>query len=365
MNTAKKSLRITNLETKLKEKDLDGIFILNESNIRYLTGFTSADSFAIVAQKERAFITDSRYTEQAEREVSNYEIVKWRAPHAGLPETVKACCERYGIKKLGIEKKSMTVDMFETFSKMLDGIELISADGIIEELRRKKDLEEISNIRTAAKIADKAFIEILKYIKVGITEKDIERELQYLTKKLGADDISFPLIIASGKNSSMPHAVPSDKKIEAGDFITFDMGALYNGYKSDMTRTVVVGNATERQKQVYNLVLQSQEASTKTIKAGLDGRTPHHTAHAVLEKSGVEGIFEYGVGHGVGLDIHEDPFMSPRCDLALEEGNIITIEPGVYIPGWGGIRIEDTVVVTENGCEVLTLAPKELIELPL
>lgn len=359
----KNQMRIAKLEEKLKNAGLDGIFVLKESNIRYLTGFTSSDAYSIIAQEKRAFITDSRYTEQANREVFNYEIIKWRAPHAGLPETIKTTCQRYGIKKLGIEKKTMTVDMYETLSSTLDGIELHSADGFIEELRRIKDLEEIACIRKAAEIADKAFSEILKYVKIGVTEKDIERELQYLTKKLGADDIGFPLIIASGINSSMPHAVPSDKKIEEGDFITFDMGGLYHGYRSDMTRTVVVGKATDRQKEVYGLVLQSQESATKTIKAGLDGKIPHTKAREILEKSGVDGVFEYGVGHGVGLDIHEDPFMSARCELFLETGNIITVEPGVYIPGWGGIRIEDTVLVTESGYEVLTLAPKDLIEL--
>ena len=353
--------RIEQLENLIKENELDGILIVNDSNIRYLTGFTSSESFAVISPKGRAFITDSRYTEQAEREVVDFEIVKWRSPYAGLHETIKAVSDKFGIKNLGYEKKYVSMEMYEKLEKILEGIKLVGTVGIAEQARRIKDDQEIDYMRKAAYFADKAFHEILSYVKVGVTEKDIERELQYITKKIGADDIGFPLIIASGKNSSMPHAVPSDKQIEAGDFVTFDMGALYKGYRSDMTRTIVVGQATDRQKEVYELVKRSQEESIKTIKAGVDGKIPHLKAREVIEETGIEGIFEYGVGHGVGLDIHEDPFMSARCELTLEKGNVITVEPGIYIPGWGGIRIEDTVVVTDDGCEILTLSPKELI----
>jgi Xaa-Pro aminopeptidase len=353
--------RIKQLEKILKENGLDGLLIVNDANIRYLTGFTSSESFAVLSPGGRAFITDSRYTEQAEREVVNFEIVKWRSPNAGLHETIKAISDRFGIKKLGFEKKYVTMEMYEKLENMLVGIELIGTAGLVEQVRRIKDDQEIEYMRKAACFADKAFTEILNYVKVGITEKDLERELQYITKIMGADDIGFPAIIASGKNSSMPHAVPSEKLIEDGDFITFDMGALYKGYRSDMTRTIVVGHATDRQREVYELVKSSQEESLKMIKSGVDGKIPHLKAREVMEKTGIEGIFEYGVGHGVGLDIHEDPFMSPRCELTLEEGNVVTIEPGIYIPGWGGIRIEDTVVVTNDGCEILTLSPKELI----
>lgn len=362
MNRSTIEGRIILLREHMKKNKLDGIFILKESNVRYLSGFTSADAYLFITKENSIFITDSRYTEQASKEVSGYEIVKWRAPNATLPETLKLLCDRFQVKRIGFEKRVINVELYETFKAVLGDLEFLSADGLTEELRRIKAPEEIECVRNAARIADRAFHEILNYLKPGVTEKDVERELQYLIKKLGADDIGFPLIIASGLNTSMPHAVPSDKIIEIGDFVTFDMGALYKGYRSDMTRTVVVGEATPRQREVYNLVLRSQEASVSTIRAGVDGKLPHAVAREILEKSGVEGVFEYGVGHGVGLDIHEDPFMSPRCPHSLEIGNIVTVEPGVYIPGWGGIRIEDTVVVTDRGNQILTLTPKELIE---
>lgn len=354
--------RIEKLEKLLKGKGLDGLLLTRDSNIRYITGFTSSESYSIVSSTGgRVFITDSRYTEQAEKECVDFEIVKWRSPHADLPTTIKNISEKLGIKRLAFEKSYMTVDMFTNFKEKLDGIELVPTQGLVEELRRIKDEEEISFIRKAAAFGDQAFNEILNYVKVGITEKELERELQYITKKTGADDIGFPAIIASGINSSMPHAVPSDKKIEDGDFITFDMGAMYKGYRSDMTRTIAVNHASDRQKEMYELVRLSQEAGTKAVKAGADGKTPHNAAKDILEKAGVEGIFEYGVGHGVGLDIHEDPFMNSRCSLTLQAGDIVTMEPGIYIPGWGGIRIEDTLVVKSEGYEILTLSPKSLL----
>lgn len=353
--------RIKSLESIIKEQGLDGLFLIKETNIRYMTGFTGADSYAIIAPGKKAFITDSRYTEQAENECKDYEIVKWRSPYAPLPETIKSVCDRFGIKKLGYEKNYVTVDLFERIKEKLQGIEFVGTAGLVERIRRIKDEREIEYMKAAARFADAAFTEILNYVKPGVSEKELERELQYITKKKGADDIGFPAIIASGNNSSMPHAVPSDKLIEAGDFITFDMGAMYKGYRSDMTRTIVVGHADDRQREIYELVKLSQEESAKTVKAGVNGRIPHNTAREIIEKSGIKGVFEYGVGHGVGLDIHEDPFMGASCNLVLEAGNVVTIEPGIYIPGWGGVRIEDTLIVKDDGNEAITLSPKELI----
>lgn len=353
--------RIKDLEKILENKHLDGLLIIKDSNIRYITGFTSSESYAIVSPKGRAFITDSRYTEQAQREVINFDIVKWRSPSAGLPETIKMLSDKFGIKRLGFERNSVSFELYEKLKNALEGIDLIGTSGLVEAIRIIKDEKELEYMRKAAHFADEAFTQILNYVKIGISEKDIERELQYITKKTGADDIGFPAIIASGKNSSMPHAVPSHKLVEDGDFITFDMGAIYKGYRSDMTRTIVVGHASDRQKEVYELVKLSQEASINTVKAGVDGKIPHFTAIDVMKNAGSEGIFEYGVGHGVGLDIHEDPFMSARCEYKLETGNVITVEPGIYIPGWGGIRIEDTVIVKDDGCEILTRSSKELI----
>lgn len=353
--------RIKSLEKILNEQGLDGLFLTKETNIRYMTGFTGAESYAVISPNGRAFITDSRYTEQAHNECKDYEIVKWGAPSPNLQETLRTVCERLNIKKLGFEKDFMNVSFYERLKSELDGIDFIGTTGLVEKMRRVKDAQEIEYLKTAAKICDESFKEVLNFVKVGVTEKDIERELQYIMKKKGADDLGFPSIIATGNSSSMPHYIPANKPVADGDFLLFDIGAMYKGYRSDMTRTIVVGHATDKQREVYNLVNLSRETSANTVKAGVDGRIPHNTAKEVLKKAGAEGIFECGVGHGIGLDIHEDPFMNTRCDLTLEAGNVLTIEPGIYIPGWGGVRIEDSMIVKDDGYEIITKSPKELL----
>lgn len=353
--------RVDNLLSVLKEQGLNGMFIIKDANIRYLSGFTGSDSFMVISQECKVFITDSRYTEQAEKECPGFEVVKWRSPNPDLPETLKSICSRFGIRRLGFEKNCVNVDLYERLKAGLGDVEFTGTLGLAERIRRVKDSGEIECIKKAADIADEAFHEILKYIRPGVSERDIERELAYLIRKNGADDIGFPIIAASGNNSSMPHAVPSDKLVEYGDFITLDFGSMYKGYKSDMTRTIAVGKTNEEQRRIYEIVKSSLEESKKTVKAGVDGKTPDRRAREVIIAEGVKEIFEYGVGHGVGLEIHEDPFMSPKCPLTLETGNVVTVEPGIYIPGWGGVRIEDTVVVTEDGCDVITKSPRELI----
>lgn len=353
--------RVDKLMDVLKEQELDGLFIVKDANIRYLSGFTGSESYMVISQECRAFITDSRYTEQAERECRDFEIIKWRSPNPDLPETIKSVCSKYNIKRLGFEKNCVKVDLYERLKEALGDIEFTGTLGLVEGIRRIKDQSEIECIKKAAQISDDAFNEILNYIRPGVSERDIERELSYLIRKKGADDIGFPIIAASGGNSSMPHAVPSDKLVECGEFITMDFGSLYKGYRSDMTRTIVVGSASEKQRYIYNVVKESLRKSTETVKAGVDCKIPDRAAREVILKEGIKEIFEYGVGHGVGLEIHEDPFMSPKCPLILEAGNVVTVEPGIYIPGWGGVRIEDSVVVTQDGCEIITKSPKELI----
>ena len=355
--------RIEKLAKKIKAEDLDGILLIKDSNIRYITGFTGSDSFAVISEINRGFITDSRYTEQAEEECEGFEVIRWRSPAPGLIETIQSTCDRYGIKRLGFEKNWVTFDLYEKLSNGLNGILLVPTLGLVEGVRYIKDENEIECIRNAAQIADEAFEEILKYIKIGVTEKDIERELQYLIKKNGADDIGFPTIVASGKRSSLPHAIPSDKKIEKGDFVTMDFGAMYKGYRSDMTRTIVIGEADEKQRKIYDIVKAAQAEGEKAIKAGVSGRVPDDCTRGYIKNAGYGDFFGHGLGHGVGLDIHEEPFMSSSCEKTLTEGNVITVEPGIYLPDWGGVRIEDTVLVKADGVEILTKSSKELIVL--
>jgi Xaa-Pro aminopeptidase len=353
--------RIEKLVERLKSEGLDGILLIKDSNIRYMSGYTGADSYVIISEAARAFITDSRYTEQAEVECVGFEVIKWRHPSAGLEETIQGVCSKHGIKRLGFERDKMTYDLFERFRGAMKDIDLVPSSGLVEGIRYVKCQEEIESIRRAAEIADNAFAEILKYIRVGVSEKDIERELQYLIKKMGADDIGFPIIVASGKRSSLPHAIPSDRLIESGDFITLDFGAMFNGYRSDMTRTIIVGEATDKQKEIYEIVKAAQAAGVQAIKAGVQGNVPDDSARGYISQAGYGDNFGHGLGHGVGLDIHEEPFMSTRCEKILQIGNVVTIEPGIYIPDWGGVRIEDTVLVKEDGIEILTKSSKELI----
>lgn len=352
--------RIEKLVERLKNDKLDGILLVKDSNIRYMCGYTGADSYVVISEFARAFITDSRYTEQAETECVGFEVIKWRHPAAGLEETIQGACIKYGINKLAFERDKLTYDLFEKLSKGMKNIELIPTSGLVEGIRYVKCQEEIDCIKKAAAIADEAFAEILKYIRPGISEKDIERELQYIIKKKGADDIGFPIIVASGKRSSLPHAIPSDKLIESGDFITLDFGAMYKGYRSDMTRTIVVGQATDKQKEIYAIVRAALGAGEQAIKAGIQGNLPDDCARGYISNLGYGDYFGHGLGHGVGLDIHEEPFMSPRCEKVLQVGTVVTVEPGIYIPDWGGIRIEDTVLVKEDGVDILTKSSKDL-----
>jgi Xaa-Pro aminopeptidase len=354
--------RLLQLRGKLKEAGLDGILLVNDSNIRYVSDFTGSDSYVVVTAQDNAFITDSRYTEQAESQCKDFRVIRWGAP-ASLVETVKEVCEKNNVKKLAFESNKLLYSMFESLSKGLEGIELVPTQDIVEDIRCIKDEEEIECLRKAAAIADEAFTEILKVIKVGMTEKDIERELQYLIKKKGAEDISFPSIVASGKRSSLPHAIPSDKVIEEGDFITLDFGATYGGYHSDMTRTIIVGCGDEKQKEIYRIVKEAQEAGSRAVKAGVKGNVPDAAARGHIAQAGYGAFFGHGLGHGVGLDIHEGPGLSAKGEKLLAAGNAVTVEPGIYLPDWGGVRIEDTVIIREGHIEVITKSTKELIEL--
>jgi Xaa-Pro aminopeptidase len=353
--------RIEKLVTRLKEEKLDGIFLLNDSNVRYISGFTGSESYVVITVQTRAFVTDSRYTEQAEAECKDFEIIRWGKPSKGMHETIKEICEKGGVKRLAFERQHVTYAMYEELSKALDGVELVPTAGLVEDLRNVKDETELNYMRKAAQIADEAFTEILKYIKPGVSEMDIERELQYIIKKKGAEDVGFSTIVASGKRSSLPHAIPCDKKIEKGDFVTLDFGAKYMGYRSDMTRTIVVGTPSDKQRDIYEIVKKAQEDASKAVKPGVAGKVPDTCARDYITKAGYGEYFGHGLGHGVGLDIHEGPTLSRLAEKLLEVGNVVTVEPGIYLPDWGGVRIEDTVVVQENGIEVLTKSPKGLI----
>jgi Xaa-Pro aminopeptidase len=341
--------------------NIDAVLISNGNNMRYVSGFAGETGYIYISEKRHAIITDFRYTYQAEIEAEGYEIITIES--GGYEEAINNILSSDNVKRLGFESKDMLYSRYQELLDKLNVDELTPINDEITRLRRIKTPKELEYIKQAESIGDKVFTEILTFIKPGMTELEIAARIEYLLKLYGGQRTSFSAIVASGVNSSMPHAVPSLKKIEDGDFLTMDYGCVYEGYCSDMTRTIVVGKASDKQKQIYNIVLEAQLAALDVIKAGLKGKDVDKVARDIIYNAGYEGCFGHGLGHSVGLFIHEDPRLSPSEEGIIEAGMIETVEPGIYVRGFGGVRIEDLVVVTEDGYENYTHSDKTLIEL--
>jgi len=345
----------------LQELSLDAIIISNGNNMRFISGFAGETGYVYISEKRHAVITDFRYTIQAESEAKGYEVITIAS--GGYEEAINDILRADGVNKLGFESWDL---LFGTYNQLHDNLkvnELVPVAHEITNLRRIKTPKELESIRKAEAIGDAVFTEILTFIKPGMTELEVAAQIEYLLKVKGGTACSFPAIVASGINSSMPHAVPSQKKLENGDFLTMDFGCVYEGYCSDMTRTIVIGKASDKQKEVYNTVLEAQMAALNFIKAGYKGKDVDKVARDIIYKAGYEGCFGHGLGHSVGLNIHENPRLSTSEEDILLAGMTETVEPGIYIKGFGGVRIEDLVVVTEDGCVNFTNSEKHLIEL--
>lgn len=350
-------MKLAKLRESLLEKGLDAILITNEYNRRYMTGFTGTAGVAIVSKDDAVFITDFRYTEQAAEQVKDFRIVK----HTGTIITeVAAQAEAMNVKTLGFEKEAMTYGMYELYNKEVKA-DFLPVSGLIEKIRLIKTEQEINIIKVACEIADHAFTHILDFIKPGRTELEVSNELEFFMRKQGATSSSFDIIVASGVRSALPHGVATDKVIEKGDFVTLDFGALYNGYISDITRTVAVGQPSEKLVEMYNVVLESQLLALEKVGPGMTGIEADAVARDYLKSKGYGEAFGHSTGHGIGLEVHEGPGLSFRSETILEPGMAVTIEPGVYLPGIGGVRIEDDILITETGNEKLTHSTKELI----
>ena len=350
-------MNIRNLQKTLENGE--AFIVSSPENRKYLTSFSSSDGFLLVTQKEAVFLTDSRYIEAAEKTVVGCsEISQLNSLSAQLPEYIS----KLGISKLFTESVRLTVEEFNRISKIAAcPVSAEKTDGEIGNLRRKKSNEEKESIIKAQSIAEKAFEHILGFISTEKTEKDVALELDFFMLKNGAEGISFETIAVSGANSSMPHGVPSDKKIENGDFLTMDYGAVINGYHSDMTRSVAVGSVSGKQAEIYETVLNAQLASLATLKNGISGFDADKAARDIIENAGYGKYFGHGTGHGVGIEIHEAPRLSSKTDSILQTGDVVTVEPGIYLPGEFGVRIEDMAFITENSYENLTKSPKNLI----
>lgn len=349
--------RVNNLREQMKSEGISSFLITSPYNLRYLTGFTGTTGLALIGLEEAFFITDFRYTEQAAKQCVGFEIVKNVGP---ILEVVADLVESKNIENLGFEESFVSFKQYVELEGLLE-VDLIPVSGMVEELREIKDEEEIAIVEKACEIADKAFSHILTYIKPGMTEIQVANELDFYMRSLGASSVSFETIVASGLRSAMPHGVASEKVIEQGDMITIDFGCYYNGYVSDMTRTISLGEPSDKLREIYNVVKEAQQKVLDVAKPGMTGVELDAVARDYIASKGYGEAFGHSTGHGIGLEIHEGPNVSKLAEKAFVPGNIITNEPGIYLPGMGGVRIEDDMLVTENGIKRLTHSEKELI----
>lgn len=348
--------RIDKLRELLDSGSLDAVLISSAVNRYYASGFTGTAGTVLISKEEAFFITDFRYAQQAAAQCCGYHIVILKQD-----EKLSDWMKRFNFSRIGFEADHWSVEGFEPFKE--NGADWIPVHRDIMNLRSIKEDSEIACIEKAAAIADSGFRHILNYVTPGMTEKEIALELEFFMRREGASSVSFETIVASGVRSSMPHGVASDKVIVSGDMITLDFGCIYQGYCSDMTRTFVVGTASDEQKRIYHLVLEAQLASLSKVKPGAICSDIDFAGRSIIDAAGYGAEFGHGTGHGVGLEIHESPRVNAVTDVVLRPGMVITIEPGIYIPEFGGVRIEDLVLVTEDGYRVLSLSPKNLMEL--
>lgn len=344
---------------------VEAVLLTNPANMRYVAGFTG-EGYVYLSNKKKVVVTDSRYTIAAREECQGFEVVEWGKDGYFVP---LADCIRQedGLNTLGIEDASLTLAMYRKIEQQLKeteglSVELMELGQKVSDLRQIKTPEEHTLLRHAEAIGDRAFTKTLPHIEAGMTEKQVAAWLEFYMKEEGAEAFSFETIAASGVHSAMPHAVPTDKQLENGDFLTMDFGCVYCGYCSDMTRTVVIGQADARQRKIYETVLLAQETALQGIRPGLTGREIDALARDVIVDAGYGDCFGHSLGHSVGLEIHERPNFSSKEETIIQPGMVVTVEPGIYIEGFGGVRIEDVVIVTETGCENITHSPKELIE---
>ncbi len=336
----------------------EAFLVTSEENMRYITGFPHSEGRVLVTENEAMFFVDSRYIEAVTKSVDSCEVVLMTSFHKQLGEYVG----KLSVKTVFTEAEGISVADFSALCRNVScEFKAEKTDEILTSLRRRKNEYEKRKILEAQAIAQKAFDHILGFIKEGVTEREIALELDFFMLRNGAECISFDTIAVSGKNTSLPHGVPSDKKIATGDFITMDYGAVVDGYHSDMTRTVAVGQLSSKQIEVYETVLSAQKKGLGALKAGVSGFDADKAARDIIANAGYGGYFGHGTGHGVGLQIHESPRLSPKSKHTLEIGDVVTVEPGIYLPDEFGVRIEDMAFITENGCENLTKSPKTLI----
>lgn len=349
--------RIDKIATSLNNKE--AALITSDISITYLTGFEHSEGFVLITKDNSYFLVDFRYAEAVQKTVKHIDFVMF----TNALDCVNELLNKHSITRIVLEDSAVTLETYKTFCEKInaDIAETSGLSKLISEMRIVKSYDEIEKLRTAQKIAEKAYLEVLNFIKPGITEKEIAARLEFIMKMNGAERVAFDLITVTGKKTSLPHGVPSDVQFQSGDFVTFDIGAVFDGYHSDMTRTVAVGAVTDEQKKIYDIVLKSHLAGLSAVKAGVTGFDVDKVCRDIIKDAGYGDYFGHGTGHGVGLEIHEAPYANTRYTGVLKENMTLTVEPGIYLPDKFGVRIEDTVLVTEDGYETFASIPKELI----
>lgn len=351
---------IAQIAAKLPEHGLDALLITSEAGERYALGF-HGEGMLLITKDSCHYTTDGRYIEAAQEAISVGEV-HLSTPEHGHLEQARAYLEAHNLHNVGFESGTMTVDTHQRYAQKLPCI-LTPAQTLLNELRASKDAEELEAMRQAQKITDEAFRAILNFIRPGMSEKEIAARIVYELMRLGGEKVSFDPIVAAGPNGSRPHAVPTDLKVEKGMFITMDFGCKVKGYCSDMTRTVALGHPTEEMETVYETVLAAQKAGIHAARAGIPGKEVDAAARQVIEAAGYGPYFSHSFGHSLGIDIHERPNASSQEHTLLPVGAVISAEPGIYLPGRFGVRIEDVLILKEGGCDILTASPKQLIVL--
>ncbi|MFP4589218.1 MAG: M24 family metallopeptidase [Candidatus Bipolaricaulota bacterium] len=359
--------RIDELREEFLERGLDSFLVLNvessdAANLRYLTGFPCSLGALVITENKTTFLTDSRYLEAAQTQAHYSEIQKLgQDPLQDLAEILN---DRK-LNRIGLNEATTTLKLYNNLESNLEQSELVPLEDPLTELRAVKNSEELELQQQAAEMADQAFDHLLETVQLGMTEKELALELEFFIRTRGADDVAFDPTVASGPNSALPHATPSDKQLREGELLLLDIGARYQGYCSDLTRTVCLGEPEELALKVYDLVLEAQRAGLSALEPGVEGSDVDQRAREVISEAGYGEMFGHGLGHGVGLLVHENPRLSQNSSSVLEPHMVVTVEPGIYIPEWGGVRIEDMVKVTEDGCESFSRAPKEQLINPL
>lgn len=349
--------RVTAVRRYLESSRSDALLVSDINNIRYLAGFTGSSAVLLLAATDGWFLTDSRYTEQARQEVRGCQIIEY----SRMLEGIAGCVNAQGFRRIAFESGHVTVDFYNSLAGSIPDCEFVPLETGLDMVRAVKDEPELAALRRVAALASEAFSNILDRIRPGVREREVAIELEFAMRRAGIDNKAFDFIVASGERGALPHGKASERELRRGELVTIDFGGILDGYNSDETVTVAVGEPESRQREIYQVVKDAHDRAIDAASPGVQCRELDAIARDYIRSKGYGDYFGHGLGHGVGLEVHEKPVISPRSEEVVEEGMVFTIEPGIYIPGWGGVRIEDTVRIDRQGCELLTRIPKDLM----